>query len=233
MAKNGKTNIRAFGVSVLLSRHPKVRKIKRLNAPSIHGNKNWASSWLLMDYFERRGVPKEARVMDVGCGWGLPGIYCAKRHGARVTGVDIDSHVFPYLRLHADINKVEIAALHKGFNELKRCHLKDVDVMIGTDICFWDTMVDPLKRLILRALRSGVQLVVIADPGRPTFEKIGEYFVSKRKAKLDNKTPATHSRKTSQNLPLPSLSLNLRAFLSPVRAVKLFSYRYGRDGWFR
>jgi len=179
-----RTHIRAYGIRVLLSRHPKVRKIKRLNTPSLHGNKNWASSWLLMDYFERWRVPEEARVMDVGCGWGLSGIYCAKRHGASVTGVDIDSRVFPYLRLHADINKVKIAALHKGFNGLRRCHLKDFDVMIGADICFWETMVDPLKRLILRALRSGVQRVLIADPGRPTFEQIGEYFVSKRKAEV-------------------------------------------------
>ena len=184
MAKTEKTHIRAYGIRVLLSRHPKVRKIKRLNTPSLHGNKHWASSWLLMDYFERRGAPKEARVMDVGCGWGLAGIYCAKKHGARVTAVDIDATVFPYLRLHADINRVEVAPLHKGFNGLKRRHLKDVDLMIGTDICFWDTMVEPLIKLILRALRSGVQLVVIADPGRPTFEKIGDYFASKRKTEV-------------------------------------------------
>ena len=51
--------------------------------------------------------------------------------------------------------------------------------MIGADICFWDKMVRPLKRFINRALRAGVQLVMIADPGRSPFEKTSNYFVKK------------------------------------------------------
>ena len=180
MANSAKTEIRAYGVRVLFSRHPEVRKLKHLNTPSVHGNKPWISSWLLMDYLHRRGLPKEARVMEVGCGWGLAGIYCVKKHGASVTCVDIDPEIFPYLRLHAEINKVKISTINKGFNGLTGRHLKDIDVVIGADICFWDSMVDPLKRLILRALRAGVQQVIIADPGRPTFEKMCEYFIKKR-----------------------------------------------------
>jgi predicted nicotinamide N-methyase len=130
-----------------------------------------------MDYFKRRGLPEGARVMEVGCGWGLSGIYCAKKHGAVVTGVDIDPEVFPFLRLHAGINNVEIVTIKKGFDGLRSRHLKAVDVLIGADICFWPKMVDPLKRLIKRSLSAGVELVVIADPGRLPFEKLGEYFV--------------------------------------------------------
>jgi len=184
MANTTRKIIRAHGVQVLLSRHPEIRKLKRLNAPCFHGNKLWSSSWLLMDYWKRRGLMKGARVMEAGCGWGLTGIYCAKKQGARVTCVDIDPEVFPYLHLHADINKVKSAAMKKGFAGLRGKHLEDVDVLIGSDICFWDTMVDPLRRFIRRALRSGVQLVLIADPGRPTFEKIGEYFVKKEGAEI-------------------------------------------------
>lgn len=117
--------------------------------------------------------------MEVGCGWGLSGIYCAKKHGAVVTGVDIDPDVFPFLHLHAEINKVRIATMRKGFNGLRIRHLKDFDVMIGADICFWDKMMDPLKKLIGRALRAGVELVLIADPGRSPFLELGEYFTEK------------------------------------------------------
>jgi predicted nicotinamide N-methyase len=122
--------------------------------------------------------------MEVGCGWGLAGIYCAKKQGATVTGVDIDPEVFPFLRLHADINKVEISFMNKGFDKLTGRVLKDVDVLIGADICFWDNMVDPLKRLVLRAIRAGVGLVVIADPGRPPFQRLCEYFIEKRGAEV-------------------------------------------------
>ena len=119
--------------------------------------------------------------MEIGCGWGLAGIYCAKQYGAIVTGVDIDAEVFPYLRLHADINKVHVATLHQKFNKLKETDVQDIDVVIGADICFWDKMVFPLKRFIRRALNAGVKEVIIADPARSPFEKLSKYFVKKGK----------------------------------------------------
>lgn len=184
MAMHAKKEIRAFGMRVLLSHHPEVRKLKRDNIPSHHGNKFWTSSWLLMDYFKRRGLPKRSHVMDVGCGWGLAGIYCAKRHGAVVTGVDIDSEVFPFLRLHAEINGVRISTMRKSFQGLTVNHLKNVDVLLGADICFWDSMIDPLKRLIRRALRAGVDMVLIADPGRTTFDRLGKYLCEELKGEI-------------------------------------------------
>ena len=118
--------------------------------------------------------------MEVGCGWGLLGIYCARKYGARVISVDRDAEVFPYLELHAKVNEVEISTLKKDFNGLRTKHLKNVDLLIGADVCFWDSLVKPLKNLILRALRTNVQQVLISDPGRSPFEEIGEYFASKR-----------------------------------------------------
>jgi predicted nicotinamide N-methyase len=162
---------------MLQSHHPEIRRLRRLYTPTVHGNKHWTSSWLLMDYFRHYGLPPGARVMEIGCGWGLAGIYCAKEHNAVVTGVDIDPAVFPYLQLHAAINKVSIATIQKKFSKLRKRHLKDIDVLIGADICFWDNMVNPLKRFIHRALRAGVKLIIIADPVRSPFEQISDYFV--------------------------------------------------------
>ena len=180
MTSRAQTEIRAYGIRVLQSRHPEVRRLKRLHAPSVHGNKHWASSWLLMDYFMHHRLPEGARVMEIGCGWGLAGIYCAKKHGAIVTGVDTDPEVFPYLQLHAAINKVHVSTLHQKFNRLKKNQLKAIDVVIGADVCFWDNMVHPLKRFINRALRAGVQLILIADPDRSPFQHISHYFAEKR-----------------------------------------------------
>ena len=172
-----KKEIRAHGVRVLLSRHPEIRKLKRLHSPALHGNKLWASSWLLMDYLGRRQLPRKSRLMEVCCGWGLAGIYCAKKHGVNFTGVDKDAEVFPYLQLHANINRVKIFTLRADLRRLGMRELKPFDVVIGADICYWDSMVDPLRKFIRRALRCGVRQVLIADPGRPTFEQIAEYFV--------------------------------------------------------
>jgi predicted nicotinamide N-methyase len=181
MTSRVQTEIRAYGIRVLQSRHPEIRRLKRLHTPSVHGNKHWVSSWLLMDYLRSHPLPEGVRVMEIGCGWGLAGIYCAKQFNAIVTGVDIDSEVFPYLRLHADINKVDVATLQKKFNKLREEDLQNIDVVIGADICFWDKMVYPLKRFIRRALNAGVQSVIIADPARSPFEKLSKYFVKKGK----------------------------------------------------
>ena len=184
MAGTVKTKIRAHGMRVLLARHPEVRRLKRNNTPSSYGNRLWTSSWVLMDYLKRKGLKQGARVMEVGCGWGLAGIYCAKKHGAVVTGADIDPDVFPFLQLHADVNKVNIDTMEKGFDGLRGKHFEDFDVVIGSDICFWEDQIHSLKKLILRALRAGVQRVILSDPGRTTFEELGGYFVDKEVGKL-------------------------------------------------
>ncbi|MDB9823235.1 class I SAM-dependent methyltransferase [Deltaproteobacteria bacterium] len=184
MVRKIKKEIRAYGISVLLSRHPEIRRLKRDNIPTIYGNKFWTSSWLLMDYFKCLGLAEGSRVMEIGCGWGLAGIYCAKKHGAVVTAVDIDQDVFPFSRLHAKINKVDITFMKKGFEGLRAGHLRNIDTLIAADICFWDNMTDSLKRLITRARRAGVKLVLIADPVRSPFEELCQYFVDKKEGEL-------------------------------------------------
>lgn len=183
-----KTEIFEYGLHVYRTRHQEIRKLKRLYSPGCHGFRIWPSSWLLMDFFENRGLPKGARVMEVGCGWGLAGIYCAKKYRAEVTGVDKDSKVFPYLNLHADINRVQVMTVEEGFDEISHDQLKDVDVLIGGDICFWDSMVDSLERLVGRAMDAGVQLVLISDPGRITFDKLSENLIQNMKGEMWNRT---------------------------------------------
>ena len=132
-----------------------------------------------MDYLKRRGLTKGSRVVEIGCGWGLTGIFCAKNYDAVVTGVDRDPDVFPYLRLHAEINGVELHTLRKAFGGLERGHLRGIDMIVGADICYWDSMVLSLKRLVGRALREKVSLLLIADPGRPPFEILAGYCEKK------------------------------------------------------
>ncbi|MDQ1335418.1 MAG: hypothetical protein QG552_2368 [Thermodesulfobacteriota bacterium] len=172
-----KNEILEYGVRAFRPRHHKIRELKRTHAASCHGFRLWPSSWLLMDFLNGQGMRKGAHVMELGCGWGLAGIFCAKNRGAEVTSVDIDSEVFPYLHMHTQLNHVEVSTMHLGFDDLISKHLKGIDVMIGADICFLDSLADSLEGLICRALGEGVQLVVIADPGRTSFEKMGRHFV--------------------------------------------------------
>jgi predicted nicotinamide N-methyase len=201
-----RNKIRAHGLVALLASHPEVRKLKRHHSPSVHGNKFWKSSWVLIDYFSRRGLPPGARVMEVGCGWGLASIYCAKKHQAAVTCVDIDEEVFPFLQLHAAQNDVHVQTMRKGFDALRTRDLERIDVLIGADICFWDEMTDALRRLIGRALRAGVKLILISDPGRPPFQELQEYFVAKEQGEALDWTAQRPRRMHGQMLRIGALT---------------------------
>ncbi len=170
--------VQTRGLTLLRSGHRAVRRLKREHEPSIHGNKVWNSSFLIMDELTRRQRAGEigpgSHLMDIGCGWGPLAIFAAKRLGCRVTAVDADADVFPYLALHAAINKVEVETLRCRFERLTKQRLNGVDVITGADICFWDELTPVLFNLIRRALGQGVKRVIIADPGRSPFYELAE-----------------------------------------------------------
>ena len=167
------TQRQAFGLKILNAGHPSVRKLKAQGFQAeIHGNKFWNSSFLVMDYLKRNPLPKGTRVLEVGCGWGLLGLYCAKAFDAVVTGIDADANVGPYLDLHASLNQQPMTFEKKSFNQLTKTYLTNFDVIIGADICFWDELSQQLFNLIRRAQAAGVSQTILADPCRSPFENL-------------------------------------------------------------
>jgi len=162
--------IEYLGIKALRASHPEVRKLKRQQiGHSAHGNKVWRSSFVLMDYLTTYPPQQDSRVLDIGCGWGLTGLFVAKHYDAEVTGIDIDKRVEPFLALQASINECQMAFAARSFESLSFSELSDYQLMMGTDICFWDEMTQPLFDLISLALEAGVERIIIADPGRPPF----------------------------------------------------------------
>jgi 2-polyprenyl-3-methyl-5-hydroxy-6-metoxy-1,4-benzoquinol methylase len=160
----------AFGVKILNSNHTEIRRLKREgHVAELHGNKFWNSSFLIMDYLKKHPLKKGVRVLEIGCGWGLLGIYCARQFDAKVTGIDADGNVLPYMQLHAEKNGVIIEGKKMTFQQLSTVKLQDFDVILGADICFWDEMSGMLHNLIRRAQKAGVSQVMIADPCRAPF----------------------------------------------------------------
>lgn len=167
--------IHHFGLKILRSTHPEVRKIKRKQqGHSAHGNKVWRSSFALIDYLETYPIEAHSKVLEIGCGWGLSGLYAAKNQQADVTGIDIDASVQPYFVLQNAINDSVVKFQQRSFESLTTEELNQYQYIIGSDICFWDEMTDPLFDLIERAIKSGVKKILIADPGRPPFWELGD-----------------------------------------------------------
>lgn len=184
------------GVTLLRAGHREIRRLKRANhVPSIHGNKVWDSSFLIMDELTRQrqalGLNEQTHLMDIGCGWGPLAVFAAKRFACQVTAVDADADVFPYLHLHAAVNKVTVEALPCRFERLTKQRLSGVDVITGADICFWDELTPVLFNLIRRALGQGTRRIIIADPGRSPFYALAERCQQRFNARLVERRTAT------------------------------------------
>lgn len=165
----------AYGTLLMASRHRFARKLQKNFEPSVHGHKTWDSSYLLMDYLEHHKLLKRGQhMLELGCGWGAASIHCARRFKARVTALDRDPDVFPYLEVQAALNEVQVANSEASFEDVDARMLNGQQLVLGADICFWDSLVKPLQKLIETAAEEGVAHILIADPGRPPFHKLSK-----------------------------------------------------------
>ena len=185
MASKTRTERRFRGVRIPTASHPAIRRLKRKGfEPSIHGNKLWKSSALLIDYLKKHPPEHSRRVIDVGCGWGISGIWCAKQFGSKVTSMDADPDVFPFLQATADLNGVETRHLVSRFEKLSTKDLAKYDMLIAADICFWDELVKPVTNMVNRAVKAGVKQILIADPERSPFFEIADKCADKHCAEV-------------------------------------------------
>lgn len=184
-SKKPTTERRFRGVVMPTGSHPAIRRVKRQGVnPSIHGNKLWKSSCLLIDYMKNNPPEHAGKILDVGCGWGVSGIWCAKKFGSKVTSMDADPDVFPFLQATAELNGVSTKPLVSRFEDLSTKQLSKFDMLIAADICFWDELVKPVSNMINRAVKAGVKQILIADPERSTFFEVAERAMDKHCAEV-------------------------------------------------
>lgn len=179
-----RSEMRSHGVRLLLSNHKDIRKLKKGYRPTDHGHKVWPTTWLLIDYLKHTENLHGEKVLDLACGWGLPGIFCARVLKSHVTWIDGDGMVYPYLKVQAENNSVIPNFMAMDIEKVGKNILKDIDVVIASDICFCDSLIDPLRRFINRAKKAAVSRIYISDPGRWPFDDLSELFLNKSGATL-------------------------------------------------
>ncbi|MGK0367336.1 MAG: putative nicotinamide N-methyase [Thermoproteota archaeon] len=166
--------------------HPKMKAhYKENKRPTEFGNKIWATSLVLIKYLkENQDQYKGLRVLEVGCGWGLIGVYLAKHLGCDVVCSDLDPLVLPIVEMHAQLNETSLSIKKASFNDFTLDYLKGFDLIIGAEICYSDEITLDIIELIKRSFQVNIKSFIIADPGRPDFEDCIMYCQSNHETKL-------------------------------------------------
>ena len=139
---------------------------------------------MLIDYLKESRAAENKRVLELACGWGLPGIFCSRVLSSKVTWIDGDDKVYPFYKILVEENKIKENFIHMDINRVGRKILKNIDIVIASDMCFCDSLIDPIRRFINRAKEAGVSQVYISDPGRWPFEDLAETFKKNKSAEL-------------------------------------------------
>ncbi|VUD69219.1 Ribosomal protein L11 methyltransferase [Thalassocella blandensis] len=164
------------GIKILKKKHQIIRNLHKNNqSPTQYGDQVWHSNFLIFEYLQENPLEKHQNVMEVGCGWGLLGIFCAKHFKSNSLLVDKDECVFPYAEEHQTLNDVSAKTKHSSFGELSEGVLEKQDVIVGSDICYWPELASNLKKLISDAVAARVKKIIIADPGRDIFLKLAKF----------------------------------------------------------
>ena len=151
--------------------HPTLRAhYKSGKRPTEFGNKVWATSLVLLDYLQKKPFELNGlRVLEIGCGWGLLGVYLSKFYSCKVTCTDLDEFVLPIAKYHAELNNTSVEVKKASFNELSLNFLNKFDLILGAEVCYSEEVSKDITALIKRSHRAKVKRFLIADPGRPDF----------------------------------------------------------------
>ncbi len=122
-----------------------------------------------MDYLSDHPPRERAEALDIGCGWGAVSTLLAKNLAAKVIALDIDPLMEKILGLHCELNNCHVSFLNRNLESLNAGDLEPFELIVATDICFWDSTVQDNFKLLRFAINAGCKRILIADPGRPPF----------------------------------------------------------------
>jgi len=159
------------GLNYFTGNHPIIRShSKSSSRPVDFGHKVWASSLVFIDFLSNNNFNlKDKNILEVGCGWGILGLYLAKKLNCSVLLTDKDKKVLPLVHSHAELNNLEVSTAAASFAKISEDQLKDVNTIVGVEVCYSEEAAKDLSQLFARACKLDVKQIFIVDPGRPDF----------------------------------------------------------------
>lgn len=124
----------------------------------------WPSSIALAEFIiENPELVDKKKVLELGCGLGIPGI-AAARSGGKVTFSDLHPDALYFARLNAQNNKVT-SAKYKTEDWKKTAPINEYEVLIASDVSYERTAF-PFLIKAFRNLLAPKGIVLLSEPGR-------------------------------------------------------------------
>ncbi|MCE3553293.1 methyltransferase domain-containing protein [Pseudonocardia sp. RS11V-5] len=131
---------------------------------------HWAELWPSGLALAAEPVPAGARVLEIGCGLGLPAL-AAARAGAEVTAVDLSPTAIDLVRRSAERNGLALTARASSWTALRG----EWDLVLAADVLYGHRNVVELREVLPRLAPE----VWLTDPGRPlTPELLADWDVT-------------------------------------------------------
>jgi predicted nicotinamide N-methyase len=125
----------------------------------------WPSGVALAEYLAQPDLdPAGKRVLEIGCGLGLPSLVAALR-GADVLATDWSPEAVDLLHRNAARNGTSVQARVEDWRHRIDTLTEGFDLVCAADVLYEERYVEPLRALVATAVRAGAE-VLIADPGR-------------------------------------------------------------------
>lgn len=132
--------------------------------PPLYGHL-WPSADALARFLWQENIIKpEQKVLEIGCGLGLPSLVAAKA-GAKLSCLDHHPGAGELLQRNARQNFGFELSFHLGSFGDAQTRLGTFDLIIGSDILYEPILYDSLVEFLKRHLGEGGELI-LADPGR-------------------------------------------------------------------
>ena len=162
--------VRVPGGDVFLVQPADWEQLRHEEGGAGRGVPYWATPWpsgaVLAGALAEDPPPPGARVLELGCGLGLPSIVAA-RAGAEVLATDGSSDAVAFAAHSLALNQTTGDVAHVAWAE-HGDELADrgpFDLVLAADVCYTAENADALARLLPRLVAEGGH-VRLADPGR-------------------------------------------------------------------
>lgn len=163
-------------VSTVLSHEEENKFILELSDSLPYGVTLWTSSIALAHHAAEFGDQfRDCKILELGCGTGLPGIVAAT-YGAKIVQTDRNELVLSLARRNILLNGIK--TIEQRTVDWTEWNIEEkFDWIIGSDILYGDAMHEHLRRIFETNLKKGGR-ILLSDPFRATSFKLLEALES-------------------------------------------------------